>query len=90
MANQYMLPLEEGQRQMLLMALAHLAVERPGFSYALEEMAKPIDNRDQEGGPELMRKFARMHAEAPFDVRIEAAIEKRVRHAIQVREGREK
>lgn len=32
------------QRQMVLMALAHLAVERPGWSYALSLIAAQMDN----------------------------------------------
>lgn len=35
---------EDGDRQLVLMALAHLAVERPGFDYALNKIAMNIDN----------------------------------------------
>lgn len=35
--------LEEGQRQILLLALAELALSRPGFDYALSEIAKLYD-----------------------------------------------
>lgn len=39
----YNFPIGEGERQMVLMALAHLAVERPGWDYALTEIAKKMD-----------------------------------------------
>lgn len=38
------LELSESNRQLVLMALAHLAVERPGFEPALEQIAMRIDN----------------------------------------------
>jgi hypothetical protein len=38
------LELEEGERQMLVMALAHLSVERPGWDDALNRIAVRIDN----------------------------------------------
>lgn len=34
----------EEERQMILLALGHLARERPGWDYALNEIAKKIDN----------------------------------------------
>jgi hypothetical protein len=54
--------IDEGQRQLLLMALAHLAVERPGFDQALSEIAAPIDNKTAAGAPELYSEFKRLHA----------------------------
>ena len=38
------LKLDECQRQMVLMALAHLAVERPGWDYMLSQIALQIDD----------------------------------------------
>jgi len=38
------LELEEGERQALLLALAHLSVERPGWDHMLNEIARRIDN----------------------------------------------
>lgn len=38
------LTIDESQRQLLLMALAMLAVERPGFNEALAEIAIKVDN----------------------------------------------
>ena len=74
----YRLELDEGDRQLVLMALAHLAVERPGWEHWCENVAGPIDAKDEAGGPKLMREFAKMHREAPFDVRIEAAVSARI------------
>lgn len=37
--------LDEGQRQAVVMALAHLAVERPGWDMMLEEIAAKMDTR---------------------------------------------
>ena len=54
------LVLSEEDRQMLLMALAHLAVERPGWDHALGEIAARIDNP----GPELYLAFKDMHESA--------------------------
>ena len=39
------LQLDESQRQAVLMALAHLAVERPGWDVMLEEIAAKMDTR---------------------------------------------
>lgn len=42
------LELEEGERQVVLMALAALSIERPGWDHMLNEIARRIDN--DEGG----------------------------------------
>ena len=39
--------LDEGERQVVLMALAHLAVERPGWDALLSGIAKRIDSVDE-------------------------------------------
>lgn len=36
--------ISEEERQMVLLALGHLARERPGWDYALNEIAKKMDN----------------------------------------------
>lgn len=36
--------IEEGERQMILLALGHLSRGRPGWDYALNEIAKKMDN----------------------------------------------
>ena len=38
--------IDESQRQMTVMALAHLSVRRPGWNMALTEIAKKMDNPD--------------------------------------------
>lgn len=48
--------LDEADRQLLLMALAHLSIERPGFDYALNRLALKYD-RDKEGRAELYETF---------------------------------
>ena len=47
--------LEEGQRQATLLALGHLAVERPGWDYMLGEIAELLHGR------ELFEAFREMH-----------------------------
>jgi hypothetical protein len=41
----YALELEEGDRQIVLMALAHLSIERPGWDKALHVLALQIDSQ---------------------------------------------
>jgi hypothetical protein len=50
---EHTLKLSESDRQATLMALAHLAVERPGWDMMLSEIAQRIDNP----GPELYERF---------------------------------
>jgi len=57
------LAIDEGDRQMLLMALAHLAVERPGWNHALSRIAIRVDNKTREGRPELYDDFRKIHSE---------------------------
>ena len=59
MKMQHELVIDEGQRQLVLMALAHLAVERPGFDYALAELAKKMDTVVGDR-PELYDRFREM------------------------------
>ncbi len=49
--------IDEGQRQLVLMALARLSVERPGFDTALNEIALKIDNRSTIGRGVLYDQF---------------------------------
>jgi hypothetical protein len=49
--------IDEGQRQLVIMALAHLAVGRPGWNTALAEIALLMDNKDNEGRPAMFEKF---------------------------------
>lgn len=48
---------------MVLLALAKLAIERPGFMYALEEIARLMDNMDADNRPELFHQFHKLHSE---------------------------
>jgi hypothetical protein len=56
---EHKLELEESDRQIVLMALAHLAVERPGWNYALSQIAQRIDNP----GPALYNAFKELRAD---------------------------
>lgn len=54
-------PLDEGQRQLILMAIAHLAVERPGWDFAAGEIADVFQGREmfdrfKQYLPDLYRK----------------------------------
>ncbi len=51
-----LLNLDESERQLVLMALAHLAIERPGWDAALKLIAVKCDN----AGAPLYRKFKEM------------------------------
>jgi hypothetical protein len=53
--------IDEGQRQMMLLALAKLSIERPGWLTAIEELALKMDNRTADGKPELLHEFRRLH-----------------------------
>jgi len=55
----YTIQIDESQRQLLLLALATLALQRPGFDFALAEIAKLIDN-DAGGQPEMYSQFKRL------------------------------
>jgi hypothetical protein len=48
---------EEGDRQMLLLAIAELALSRPGFDYALGEIAKELR------GSEMFAEFKRLNSD---------------------------
>lgn len=54
---------DEGDRQLVLMALAHLSVERPGFDDALNRIALKIDNNN-EGRAEMFDGFRDLHRRA--------------------------
>lgn len=53
MGGHLKIEIEEDERQVILMALAHLAVERPGWRNMLEQVALKMDNP----GPELFTAF---------------------------------
>ncbi len=60
LAMEHRITLDEGQRGMVLMALAHLAVERPGWDNALAEIAASMDNVGADGKPEMFSSFKLM------------------------------
>lgn len=49
--------IEEGQRQMILLAIAELALSRPGWDWTLGETAKVF------GGEEMFAEFKRLNAD---------------------------
>jgi hypothetical protein len=55
--GRYVLSFDEGQRQLSLLALAHLALLRPGFEYALGELAEVFHGR------EMYEEFKRANAD---------------------------
>lgn len=50
------LELDEAQRQLVLLALAHLSIERPGWDHALNATALLIDNSSA-GRAQLYEQF---------------------------------
>ena len=50
------LSLDESQQNMVTMSLAHLAVERPGWDFALGEIADSLKQRDLYDGFKTYRK----------------------------------
>ncbi len=49
--------LEEGNRQMILLAIAELALSRPGWDWTLGELAKQLD------GEQMFTEFKRLNAD---------------------------
>ena len=58
------LTLDESQRDKITMALAHLAVERPGWDFALGEIADSLKQRELFDGFKTYRnaKWGKNHA----------------------------
>jgi hypothetical protein len=56
---EHCLPLEEGERQMLVLALAELALSRPGWNDCLQRIAQRVDN---EGAP-MYSELKRLNAD---------------------------
>ena len=55
--------IDEGQRQMMLLALAKLSLERPGWDMALNKIALKMDN-DESGRARMYDAFRKLHARA--------------------------
>ena len=56
--------IDEAERQMVLMGLAHLSVERPGWDDALNRIALKMDNV-ADGRAELYDRFRLLRSEEP-------------------------
>lgn len=63
-SSSHHITITEEQRQATVMALAHLAVERPGWDHMLKEIASQMDN---EGCP-MYEEFKRLHADNVVDL----------------------
>jgi hypothetical protein len=57
---EHTMKIEEGERQMVLLALAKLSIERPGWMDAIERLALKMDN-EREGKPEMLYEFRRLY-----------------------------
>lgn len=56
MKETHTITIDEGERQAILLALAHTTVERPGWEYMYTEIAKKMDNVVG-GVPEMYTQF---------------------------------
>lgn len=54
--------IEEGDRQAILLALAELSIARPGWVFMLSEIALKMDNKTEEGFPQMFEQFRRNHS----------------------------
>lgn len=55
--------IEEGQRQLILLALATLALRSPGFDFALNEIAKKIDNTSETNRAIMYDQFRELNSD---------------------------
>lgn len=53
------LTINEDERQLVLLSLAELSLVRPGWLFALEQIALKMDNRTDEGRAEMFDKLRR-------------------------------
>lgn len=60
--NSQLINIQEEERQMILIALAHLAIERPGWNDALSRIALKMDNQLPDGRPEMFEKFKELRS----------------------------
>ncbi len=63
MTTELTITIQEEQRQLMLLALAICALERPGFDMALSEIAALMDNRTEDGRAEMYEGFKRLNAD---------------------------
>jgi hypothetical protein len=57
MKNSHTITIDEGQRQLMLLALAVFTVQRPGMEYACSEIARVMDNITDAGRPQMYDQF---------------------------------
>lgn len=57
MSKTHTITVDESQRQAVLLALAHLAVERPGWNAMLTEIAAKMDNMKPNGDLQMFSVF---------------------------------
>jgi hypothetical protein len=57
MNQDHTITIEEGDRQAILLAIAHLSIERPGWEKMLIAIALKMDNRQPDGRPQMFDEF---------------------------------
>lgn len=62
----HLLRVDEGERQMMLLALAELSLEHPGWVAALEAIARKMDNVDENGQAKMFEQFRRNHSDPVY------------------------
>lgn len=73
--NEVMVTVEEGQRQMILLALGELAKARPGWDYALGEIAKQFSGFEMF---EAFRDMERRYKTEAVERTIDAGLDKKL------------
>ena len=74
--SDYTITIDEGQRQVLLMALAHLAAERPGWHpVCIKPIAQKMDNPDPDSMYEEFRELHSHSMAAPSERRLKQWID---------------
>ena len=63
MSRAHAISIDEEQRQLVLLALAMLSLERPGFEYALTNIALLIDNHQPDGTAEMYEGFKALNSD---------------------------
>lgn len=61
MIGMHTITVGEEERQAMIIALAHLALERPGWDGFLSGIALKMDNRTGDDKPEMFEEFKRLH-----------------------------
>lgn len=61
--DSHTITIDESQRQMTLLALAILALQRPGWNMALNEIAQKMDNVAPDGTCQMFEDFKKYNAD---------------------------